>query len=78
AADNADELAETAEILEATTEDGGQGVDEAGAAMAVAALERCQRLYGIQRTVNVARESFTTRSGRREMTLKLAREAESN
>ena len=77
AAATADELSNTAEILEASTADGGEGVDEAAAQMAVAALERCQRAYGIARKVTFAKESFTTKTGRKELTLQLAREAES-
>lgn len=76
AADTADELGDTAEVLEASTADGGEGVDEAAAQMAVAALERCQRAYGIARKVTIAKESFTTKNGRKELTLQLAREAD--
>lgn len=76
AAATADELAGTAETLEASTADGGEGVDEAGAQMAVAALERCQRAYGIARKVTFAKESFSTKTGRKELTLQLAREAD--
>lgn len=76
AASTADELSDTAATLEATTENGGEGVDEAAAQLAVASLERCQRYYGIQRSVTFSKESFSTKRGRRELTLQLAREAE--
>ena len=76
AAATADELGDTAETLEAATADGGEGVDEAAAQMAVAALERCQRAYGIARKVSFAKESFATKTGRKELTLRLAREAD--
>ena len=76
AAATADELGDTAETLEAATADGGEGVDEAAAQMAVAALERCQRAYGIARKVSFAKESFATKTGRKELTLQLAREAD--
>lgn len=78
AASTADELAANAETLEAATADGGEGVDEAAAQMAVAALERCQRAYGIARKVSFAKESFTTKTGRKELTLQLARESDAN
>lgn len=76
AADAATELSETAEVLEASTVDGGEGTDEVGAQMAVAALERCERAYGISRRTSFSRESLSTKDGRKEFTLKLAREAE--
>lgn len=78
AAADADEMADLSETLVESTEDGGDGVDEAGVKMAVAALERCRRAYAVTSGMTIARESLSTRSGRREVTLTLAREADAN
>lgn len=76
AADTATELGDVAETLEASTADGGEGVDEAASQLAVAALERCSRAYGIKRRVTFSKESFATKAARKELTLQLAREAD--
>lgn len=73
----ADGLDNTAEILNDSVADGGQGVDPAAAELAAnqiqAAAERFSLAHACARP---ARESFATSAGRRDATLSLAREAE--
>lgn len=74
----ADAQADAAETLTEAAEGPEGGVDEAGVKMAVAALERCRRHYNTGNGFKISRESLATKEGKRDVTMRLAREADNN
>lgn len=73
---DADTLDNTAAILEKTTDKKGPGADVAGAEMASLTLERIATKYSLKRATAFSKESIGTATGRRQMSLAMAKEAE--